>query len=408
MSPLERIRTAPPGLQVAGAAVAAALILALLVSGYLLWFRSPYQVLFSNLRQADAAAVVAELDKRKTPYELRDGGGTILVPSKIADATRLSLASETLPLKGVVGFEIFNKSDMGLTEFAQQINYRRALQGELERTIMELDGVESARVHLTIAEPSVFRDERRPSKASVTVIPRLNRVLPPETVRGIERLVAAAAPDLDPADVVVLDARGDVVSGADAGVQPAAPQAQEKAAIESYYAGRIRQALAPVDPEGQVGVVVIARPDASRGDDAFAGWTPEQRRFPLTVSLSPRADAPVSAELRRLASGAVDLDPARGDSLAVAYVAPTPAAAAGAAVAPVAPVASPSLGDRLLGSPSRFWLVLLLPAAIIIAAAVAVIRRLEAPRRLTLQEQEIYAQRLAALLEGRDADAATS
>lgn len=406
MSMLARFRTASPSIQIAAAVCASAILLLLLTGSYLLWFHSPYKVLFSDLRDVDAAAVVAELDKKKVPYELRDGGATILVPAKVVDATRLGLSTESLPLKGVVGFEIFNKSDMGLTEFAQQINYRRALQGELERTIMGLDGVDTARVHLTIAEPSVFRDDRRPSKASVTVIPRQTRVLPPETIRGIERLVAAAVPDLDPADVVVLDARGDVVSGeSGAGIQAAAPQAQEKAAIEAYYAGRIRRALSAVDPLGHVGVAVSARTDPDRaGGDPFRAWTPTQRSFPLTVSLSLPSDGPVSSELRGLAARAIELAPDRGDSLTLSYVTPPTAQATRSPTIAQPPNASAAAG--LFGQASRFWLVLLTPAAALIVVAVIVIRRLEAPRRLSVHEQDLYARRLTALIEGRDADAA--
>src|SRR5262245_47173076 len=120
------------------------LIAAVLAGGYFAWFHPRNAVLFKDLRPMDAATIVAELDKRKVAYELRDGGQTILVSEKIVDSTRLAIMSQELPLKGVVGFELFNKSDMGLTEFAQQINYRRALQGEIARTIMALDTVESA------------------------------------------------------------------------------------------------------------------------------------------------------------------------------------------------------------------------------------------------------------------------
>src|ERR1700741_3364446 len=140
MSPLTRFRSASQSVQITAAICAAAILVLLLSCIYLLWFHSPYKVLLSALRQADPAAVVAERDKKKVPYELQDSGATILVPGKIVDATRLGLAGESQALKGGVGFEIFNKSDMGLTEFAQQIHYRRVLQGELERTIMALDG----------------------------------------------------------------------------------------------------------------------------------------------------------------------------------------------------------------------------------------------------------------------------
>src|SRR5579872_7380692 len=156
---------------------------------YFLFLRSPYSTLFTNLRTSDAATIVADLDKNKVPYRLQDSGSTILVPSNIVDATRLNIMSEDLPIKGTVGFELFNKSDMGLTEFAQKINYQRALQGELARTIMAMDSVDEARVHLALAEPTVFRDDQKPPKAAVTIISRPGRRLTDSTIRGIQRLV---------------------------------------------------------------------------------------------------------------------------------------------------------------------------------------------------------------------------
>ena len=407
MSWIARFRGASTALQVGSAAAALALIAGLMFAVYFAWFHSPYAVLYSSLRPADAAAIVAELDKKKTPYELRDGGSTILVPSKQVDGTRLSLAGSDLALKGGVGFEIFNKSDMGLTEFAQQITYHRALQGELERTIMALEGVDSARVHLTIAEPSVFRDDRRPSKASVTVIPRPGRVLPPQTIDGIQRLVAAAVPDLDVADVVVLDAAGEVVSG-DAPAAAARPDAQQRAAVETYFVGRIRQALNTLDPKGQVGIAVRARaqptPDQA---DPFQSWSPAARTFPLSVSLRLRADGPASSELRDAVARAIDFSPARGDAIDIAFVAaPTTSTVAAQPMATDAPARPQGLLGTLLDSPSRFWVVLLAPLLVLLGVAVTLHRRLGAPVRLSARQQAAYAERLQSLLAGVDGDVA--
>ena len=136
------------------------------------WFfalRTDWTPLFTQLRPSDAATIVADLDRKKIAYRLADGGTAILVPADQADSARLDVMTGDLPLKGTVGFELFNKSDVGLTDFAQKINYQRALQGELERTIMTLDGINSARVHLSLGEDRIFRDDRVPPKASVTI-----------------------------------------------------------------------------------------------------------------------------------------------------------------------------------------------------------------------------------------------
>ena len=160
MSFVDRIRALPVVGQIALAGVTALLIVGLLVGGWLLT-RPKYEVLFRDLRPADAATIVDQLEKNKTPYRLDDGGATILAPAARIDETRLAIMGADLPLKGTVGFELFNKSDMGLTEFAQRINYQRALQGELSRTLMTIDAVDTARVHLTLPEPSIFRADRK-------------------------------------------------------------------------------------------------------------------------------------------------------------------------------------------------------------------------------------------------------
>jgi flagellar M-ring protein FliF len=341
------VRRRPLPLAIAGIV----LISALLAAAWFLWLHKPYAVLFRDLRTMDAATIVAELDRRKVPYRLADDGRTILVPQNQVEATRLAVMSQELPLKGVVGFELFSKSDMGLTEFAQRINYRRALQGEIARTIMALDTVESARVHLSLSEASVFREDRKPAKASVSIVPRGGRSLSPQTIRGLQRLVAAAVPDLDPADVVVIDEGGAVVSPSDPGVAAAAPPAvQEKAAIEAYYAGRVRLLLRAVLPDDQVRVEAQAGwdPTAAPGDvggDLFADWSPATRRFPLHVTVSTAA--PVGPQVRDqiqvLAGRAIGLRPEVGDSVAVSLApAPAPVAAEPRAETglPVAPAAA--------------------------------------------------------------------
>src|SRR6185503_4516312 len=133
---LQSFRSAPPARQLLLIAALGALICALLVAAYFLWFRTTYELLYTNLRDADAGTIVAELDRTHADYRLRDGGHTIMVPAGAVDSTRLHIAGQDLPLQGTVGFELFNNNSIGLTEFAQRINLQRALQGELARTIM--------------------------------------------------------------------------------------------------------------------------------------------------------------------------------------------------------------------------------------------------------------------------------
>lgn len=190
------------------------LLLILLFAGYALYwlFRSDYQVLFTDLAAQDAAALVKELDKLKTPYELSNGGTSILVPSDVVYKTRLKLMGQNIPLQGGVGFEIFNNSDFGMTEFAQKVNYQRALQGELTRTIMGIEEVKFARVHIVMAESGLFKKNKVKPKASVTLIMKPDAALRPDQVVGIQRLVAASVPEIEPSAVTILDQQGVALS----------------------------------------------------------------------------------------------------------------------------------------------------------------------------------------------------
>lgn len=167
-----------------------------------------YDVLFNNLSGPDAAAMTAELDRMKQPYKLGPDGTSILVDRLAVHKVRLKLMGKDLPLHGAVGFELFNNSDFGMTEFAQKVNYQRALQGEITRTIMSLDEVDSARVHLAMPEDRLFKNEQNRPKASIRLGLRNGRVLRNEQVAGIQRLVAAAVPGILMQDVTIVNQQG--------------------------------------------------------------------------------------------------------------------------------------------------------------------------------------------------------
>ena len=196
-------RSARIGLTAGAVAIVAATIGA---GAWLL--RTDYDVLFSGLSPADAAVMTAELDRMKLPYELGADGTSILVDRATVHGTRLKLLGKDLPLRGAVGFELFNNSDFGMTEFAQKINYQRALQGEITRTILSLAEVESARVHLALPDEGLFRREQSRAKASVTLALKRNQTLRAEQVSGIQRLISAAVPGVAVQDVTIVDSRG--------------------------------------------------------------------------------------------------------------------------------------------------------------------------------------------------------
>jgi flagellar M-ring protein FliF len=194
---------------IAGIAFLSALAFAVLI---FVVNRTDYRPLFTNLTAEDAGEIVKKLKDAKTPYQITDDGKGILVPSDKVYEMRLSLASEGLPQGGGVGFEIFDRKNFGMTEFVQKLNYQRALQGELSRTISQLSGVDQARVHLVMPEKSLFKDSEKPATASIVLKMKSNRPLNDNEVQGVVHLVASSIEGMDPERVTVLDSRGKILS----------------------------------------------------------------------------------------------------------------------------------------------------------------------------------------------------
>jgi flagellar M-ring protein FliF len=189
----------------AGGAILAAMLLVLCA----VWLaRTDYQVLFTDLKPQDTAAMVAELERQKIPYRIGGDGNTILAPADTVHATRLKLMGKDIALHGAAGFELFNNADFGMTEFAQKINYQRALQGEITRTILSLAEVRDARVHLALPEEGLFKRGTVKGKAAITLSLKAGASLRAEQVTGIQRLVAASVPGIAAQDVTILDQRG--------------------------------------------------------------------------------------------------------------------------------------------------------------------------------------------------------
>lgn len=174
--------------------------------------RTDYRPLFANLNTTDAGEIVKKLKDQKVPYRLSADGKAILVPSEKVYELRLTLASEGLPQGGGVGYEIFDRKNFGMTEFVQKLNYQRALQGELSRTISQLSGVEQARVHMAIPEKSLFKDGEKPATASIVLKMKGAKTLRESDVQGVVHLVAASVEGLEPEHVTVLDEKGKLLS----------------------------------------------------------------------------------------------------------------------------------------------------------------------------------------------------
>jgi len=197
-----------------GLAVGIVLLASAAIFGSLIYWNSTpdYQVLFSNLSQEDAGEMVAKLKEKKIPFELSPGGTSILVPKEKVYDVRLALTAEGLPKGGGVGFEVFDRTSLGTTDFVQKLNYQRAMQGELARTIKQIKEVEQARVHIVTPKESLFVEEQKKPTASVFLKTRSGMSLSSSQVEGIVHLVASAIEGLEPGHITVVDTSGRILS----------------------------------------------------------------------------------------------------------------------------------------------------------------------------------------------------
>jgi flagellar M-ring protein FliF len=222
--------------------------------------RPTYRLLFSDLDAESASQVTAKLTELKVPYELAESGRGIRVPEDRVDQLRLDFAGQGLPAGGRLGFEIFDGTNFGWTEFLEQVNYRRALEGELARTIATIDEISGARVHIAMGQKTLFARDRTPAKASVTLKLKGRAPLAASTVAGIRNLVAYAIDDLRPDAVVVMDDHGRplAVAGDDSEVGSPA-QLEAKARLEEQLVKKVATMLDPLVGTEHYRVHVTAR-----------------------------------------------------------------------------------------------------------------------------------------------------
>lgn len=242
--------------------IALPLLLGLIVAATLWSTRPEYKVLFSSVNETDGGAIINSLKQMGVPYQYSEDGGAILVPSDRVYETRLQLASQGLPKGSVVGFELFESQKMGVTQFQEQVNFQRGLEGELIRSIQSLDAVQSARVHLALPKNSVFlREQQRPTASIVVNLVR-GRYLSREQVDGIVHLVASSVPQLSPRDVSVVDQTGALLTQNANPNDPStltADQMLKVQKIEDTLNRRVMDLLIPIVGEGNVRASVTAR-----------------------------------------------------------------------------------------------------------------------------------------------------
>ena len=236
------------GKQSIGLMVAVAATIALIV-GMWMWGQTPeYRVLYSNLSDRDGGAIIDSLQQQNIPYKFSEGGGALLVPANLVHEVRLKLASQGLPKGSLAGFELMENQKFGTSQFLEQVNYQRALEGELARSMQTLAAVQSARVHLALPKPSVFVKEQQKPSASVVLALHPGRVLDSGQINGIIHLISSSVPDMPAKNVTVVDQSGSLLSSAKEGGAELLDATQLKYVrqIEQDYIKRIQDIVAPL------------------------------------------------------------------------------------------------------------------------------------------------------------------
>jgi flagellar M-ring protein FliF len=259
-----------------GMLVGVAAIVALLVGGWL-WGQQPdYRVLYANLSDRDGGVIIAQLQQMNVPYKFAEGGGALQVPAAQVHEVRLRLASQGLPKGGLAGFELMETQKLGTTQFQEQVNYQRALEGELARSIQSLAAVGAARVHIAFSKPSVFMREQQKPSASVLVSLHPGRQLDAVQVSAIVHLVASSVPELPVKNVTVIDQGGNLLSAqagnSSIGLDPGQLKYQHE--IEQSFARRIEAILAPITGGGNVLAQVTADIDFSQSENIAEIYSP--------------------------------------------------------------------------------------------------------------------------------------
>ena len=240
-----------------------------------------FKPLYTGLSPEDASAVVAKVREGGTPLRLSDGGTTVLVPSAKVAEVRLQLAGAGIPHSGRIGFELFDKTNFNTSDFAEQVNYHRALEGELERSIMAISEIEAARVHLTFPKDSIYLESRQPAKASVLVKLRPGAKLSPQNVAAICQLTASAVEGLLPETVSLVDMNGNLLNRPRRAGTPEEGEASEAALeyrqkIERDLLVKINTTLEPLLGADKFRAAVLADCDLTSGDQSEETFDPSK------------------------------------------------------------------------------------------------------------------------------------
>lgn len=252
-----------------------------------MWGQQPdYRVLFSNFSDRDGGAIVAELEKMSIPYKYSEGGGAVLVPADRVHDARLKLASQGLPKGGNVGFELMENQKLGSSQFVERINFQRAMEGELARSIESVSSVQSARVHLAMPKDSVFVSEQKSPTASVLLNLHPGRVLDLQQISAIVHLVASSVPELPIKNVTVVDQHGNLLSESGKmasanGMDPS--QIKYVQDLQQNVVKRIESIITPIVGPNNVRAEATADVDFSRSQQAVETYKPNQTPDAMVV-----------------------------------------------------------------------------------------------------------------------------
>lgn len=269
---LAKVNSWPKPLQLGAASAVVAVIVMLL-----LWTRSPdYRVLFSNLADRDGGAIVTALNQMNVPYRFSENGSAILIPSDKVYETRLRLAEQGLPRAGDTGFELLDKTRFGASQFAEQVNYQRALEGELTASVEAMQSVQSARVHLAMPRESLFVRDRQPPTASVLLTLYPGRSLSESQVAAITWLVSSSVPNLSADKVSVVDQNGRLLTPPTGEAAAESGRRSFALEIEQRAVERIMNLLTPLVGAGNVRAQVSADIDFSQRELTSEVYRPNQ------------------------------------------------------------------------------------------------------------------------------------
>jgi flagellar M-ring protein FliF len=265
------------------------------MSGIWMYTQQPeYRILFSNYSDRDGGAIVASLQQMNVPYKFAEGGGAILVPAAQVHDARLKLASQGLPKGGNVGFELMENQKLGVSQFLEQVNFQRALEGELARSIESIGVVQGARVHLALPKASVFVREQQKPTASIILNLQSGRTLDRQQVSAIVHLVASSVPDLPPGNVSVIDQNGNLLSQSDKGTTNNtldATQLKYVQELQQSVVKKVESIITPIVGVNNVHAEATADIDFSTSEQAAETYKPNQTPNEAAVRSSQSSES---------------------------------------------------------------------------------------------------------------------